>query len=114
MSVGIKKTQLDMKRKREMAMDLNKGMSEAQAVKKYNTSKRTVGRVRSDMDMLLGMVPEQMKPGVKRQRRVNSEEIYVFVSDYVRRCREHNYIVTGSMICNAAETFAEKNLHLDK
>ena len=47
-----------------MAMNLNKGMSEAEAVKKYNTSKGTVGRVRSDMDMLLGMDPEQMKHGV--------------------------------------------------
>ena len=98
MSVGIKKPQLDMKRKSEIAMDLNKGMSEAETVRKYNTSKGTVGRVRSDMDMLLGMDPEQMKHGVKRQRMVKYDEIDVFVSDYVRRCREHHCIVTGPMI----------------
>ena len=97
-TVGIKKPQLDMKRKREMAMDLNKGMSESEDVKKYNTSKGTVGRVRSDMEMLLGMDPEQMKSGVKRQRRVKYEQIDIFVSDYVRRCREHNCIVTGPIL----------------
>ena len=55
-TVGIKKPQLDMKRKREMAIDLNKGMSEAEAVKKHKQA--TIGRVRSDMLMLLGMDSE--------------------------------------------------------
>ena len=56
-----------MKRKREMVNNLNKRMTEAEAIKKYNTSKGTVGRVRFDMEVLLGKDPEQMKHGVKRQ-----------------------------------------------
>ena len=31
----------------------------------------------------------------------------------MRRCREHNCIVTGPMIYNAAESFAEKELYMD-
>ena len=62
------------------------------------------------MDLLLKMDPDEMKPGVKRQRRVKYEEIDVFVSEYVSRCREYNCIVTGPMICNAAESFVEKRI----
>ena len=74
-TVGIKKPQLDMNRKREMTIDLNKGMSEAEAVRKYYTCKGTVDCVRSDMEVLLRMDPEQMKPGVKKQRSIKYEDI---------------------------------------
>ena len=47
--------QLSLKRKKKLAEDLKEGMTEAQAVVKYSSSKGTVGRVRKDIGKYLAM-----------------------------------------------------------
>ena len=104
-SGGSKREQLDLLEKRSMALELRKGMTESEAVRKYNSSKGTVGRVRKDMEKLLSMDPEFIK--------VKSDDLEAYVMNFVKRCRLHNAVVTGPMICNAAETFAEKELGVE-
>ena len=53
---NAKKEELDLLQKRSMALDIRDGMSKSEAVKKYNSSKDTVGRVRKEMDNLLSSI----------------------------------------------------------
>ena len=65
---NAKKEQLNLLQKRSMTLDLRDGMSESEAVKKYRSSKGTVGLVRKEMDNLLSMDPEFINKGAKRKR----------------------------------------------
>ena len=70
---NAKKEQLDLLQARSMALDLRDGMSESEAVKKYSSSKGTVGRVRKEMDNLLSMDPEFINKGAKRKLQVKTK-----------------------------------------
>ena len=110
---NAKKEHLDLLQTRSMARDLRDGMSESEAVKKYNSSKGTVGRVRKEMDNLLSMDPEFINKGAKRKRQVKNENLEIYVTNFVTHCRLHNCVVTDPMVCNAAETFAEEDLGIE-
>ena len=77
------KQQLDLLQTRSMALDLRDGMSESEAVKKYSSSKGTVGRVRKEMDILLSMDPEFINKGAKRKRQVKNENLEINVTNFV-------------------------------
>ena len=86
-SGGSKREQLDLLEKRSMALELRKGMTESEAVRKYNSSKGTVGKVRKDMEKLLSMDPEFSKRGTKRKSQVKSDDLEAYVMNFVKRCR---------------------------
>ena len=62
--------QLSLNRKRELAADLQAGITESEAVAKYRTSKGTVGRVRRDVHRYLNLDVDALGEDRKRELKV--------------------------------------------
>ena len=101
------KPQLSLLKKREMAQHIQKGMKENELVVKYDTSKVTVNRVKQYMNRLLHMEKE----GLARRKRIKStkyEELENALLVWIRKAREQNCILTGSIIQIAAVRIAQE------
>ena len=65
--------QLSLKRIRELAADLQAGITESEAVAKYRTSKGTLGRVRRDVHMYLDLDVDALGEDRKRELKVRTD-----------------------------------------
>ena len=62
-----------LKRKRELAADLQAGITESEAVAKYRTSKGTVGRVRREVYRYLNLDVDALGEDRKRELKVRTD-----------------------------------------
>ena len=100
--------QLSLKRKRELAADLQAGITESKAVAKYRTSKGTVGRVRRDVHRYLNLDVDALGEDRKRELKVRTDGLDAQMVNFLHLSRERNLIVTGPVLQSVATSFAKK------
>ena len=100
--------QLSLKRKRELAADLQAGITESKAVAKYRTSKGTVGRVRRDVHRYLNLDVDALGEDRKRELKVRTDGLDAQMVNFLHLSREQNLIVTGPVLQSVATSFAKK------
>lgn len=100
------KPQLTLKEKIAMANDLKKGMTEAEASKKYGCGKGTIYRVKKESDKLLEM-DENLVGNKKRKISTKFEDLEMAVIEWINMARDNNCVVTGPIIQKVASKLAK-------
>ena len=76
-----------LKRKRELAADLQAGITESEAVAKYRTSKGTVGRVRREVYRYLNLDVDALGEDRKRELKVRTDGLDAQMVNFLHRSR---------------------------
>ena len=100
--------QLSLKRKRELAADLQAGITESEAVAKYQTSKGTVGYVCRDVYRYLNLDVDALGEDRKRELKVRTDGLDAQMVNFLHRSLEQNLTLTGPMLQSVATSFAKK------